>query len=144
MYPVPSLDPFEVRLVGGSNDAEGRVEVMYDGSYLGTICDDEWDLRDARVVCRMLGFDGALDAPRSTRFGQGSGRILLVWVGCDGTEDNLADCAHFGVGDYTCYSRGHAKDAGAICYRGGTVSSKSGINWVLLHFTTGFTLNTKN
>ena len=53
-----------------------------------------WDLRDARVVCRMLGFDGAVEALRSARFGQGSGRILLNWVNCDGMEDNLADCAH--------------------------------------------------
>eukprot|EP00057_Strongylocentrotus_purpuratus_P011991 XP_011666465.1 PREDICTED: deleted in malignant brain tumors 1 protein-like [Strongylocentrotus purpuratus] len=108
-------DPFQVRLVGGSNDAKGRVEVMYDGSW-GTICDGDWDLRDARVVCRMLGFDGALDAPRSARFGQGSGRILLNWVACDGTEDQLADCGHQGIGDFS--SCGHARDAGAICYSG--------------------------
>eukprot|EP00057_Strongylocentrotus_purpuratus_P011993 XP_011666467.1 PREDICTED: deleted in malignant brain tumors 1 protein-like [Strongylocentrotus purpuratus] len=104
--------PFKVRLVNGSNDAEGRVEVMYEGSW-GTICDNGWwDLRDARVVCRMLGFDGALDAPGSARFGQSSGRILLIFVGCEGTEDNLADCAHPEIGNYC----GHSRDAGAICY----------------------------
>ena len=55
MFALFTAHPLQVRLVGGSNDAEGRVEVMYDGSYLGTICHDEWDLRDARVVCRMMG-----------------------------------------------------------------------------------------
>ncbi|XP_041475678.1 deleted in malignant brain tumors 1 protein-like [Lytechinus variegatus] len=105
-------DPLQVRLAGGLNDAEGRVEVLHDGSW-GTICDNYWDLRDARVVCRMLGFDGALEAPRSARFGQGSGRSLLYGVGCDGTEDNLADCAHAGFGRYSC---SHSRDAGAICY----------------------------
>ncbi|XP_041475667.1 deleted in malignant brain tumors 1 protein-like [Lytechinus variegatus] len=105
-------DPLQVRLAGGLNDAEGRVEVLHDGSW-GTICDNYWDLRDARVVCRMLGFDGALEAPRSARFGQGSGRSLLNGVGCDGTEDNLADCAHAGFGRYSC------SHAGAICYSEG-------------------------
>nr|XP_054765119.1 scavenger receptor cysteine-rich domain-containing group B protein-like [Lytechinus pictus] len=105
-----------VRLAGGLNNAEGRVEVMYDGSW-GTICDDLWDLRDARVVCRMLGFDGALEAPRSARFGQGSGRILLMYVNCIGTEGNLADCAQAGIGRYSC---SHTRDAGAICYSEGS------------------------
>ncbi|XP_030851620.1 deleted in malignant brain tumors 1 protein-like [Strongylocentrotus purpuratus] len=113
-----SGDPFQVRRVGGSNDAEGRVEVMYDGSW-GTICDDWWDVKDAKVVCRKLGFDGALDAPRSARFGQGYGRILLAYVDCEGTEDCLAECAHDGVGNYT--SCGHARDAGVICYSGARV-----------------------
>nr|XP_054765121.1 deleted in malignant brain tumors 1 protein-like [Lytechinus pictus] len=112
-YSGANPNPFQVRLVGGSNDAEGRVEVMHNGSW-GTICDDDWDLRDARVVCKMLGFDGALEAPRSARFGQGSGHILLNYVNCEGTEDNQADCAHPGIGRYS-YSCSHARDAGAIC-----------------------------
>ena len=90
---------------------------MHDGTWR-TVCGRNWDLRDARVVCRMLGFDGALDTPKSARFGQGSGHILVVFVSCDGTEDNIADCAHFGVGDYNRQC-GNAKDAGAVCYSGG-------------------------
>eukprot|EP00057_Strongylocentrotus_purpuratus_P015797 XP_011670271.1 PREDICTED: deleted in malignant brain tumors 1 protein-like [Strongylocentrotus purpuratus] len=116
-------NPFQVRLFGGSNDAEGTVEVMHDGSW-GTICDYSWDLRDARVVCRMLGFDGSLDAPRSARFGQGSSQILLSYVECEGTEDNLADCAHVGIERYSCI---HTRDAGAICYSGAVHPSASNV-----------------
>ena len=122
---VSHPNPFQVRLVGGANKAEGRVEVMHDGSW-GTICDWNWDLRDARVVCRMLGFEGAIETPTSARFGQGSGHILLILVSCDGTEDNLAECAHFVVGDYSpC---GHNKDAGAVCYLGGMFPLYSKVN----------------
>nr|XP_054765115.1 deleted in malignant brain tumors 1 protein-like [Lytechinus pictus] len=110
-YSGTNPDPLQVRLAGGSHDAEGRVEVMHDGSW-GTVCDVWWDLRDARVVCTMMGFHGALEAPRSARFGQGSGRVLLKFVNCEGSEDNLADCAHAGIGRYSC---NHERDAGATC-----------------------------
>ena len=44
-----------LRLVGGANASEGRVEVCVSSSY-STVCDDSWDEADARVACRQLGF----------------------------------------------------------------------------------------
>ncbi|XP_030834274.1 deleted in malignant brain tumors 1 protein-like [Strongylocentrotus purpuratus] len=103
-----------VRLVGGSNSSEGRVEIMYNGTW-GTVCGDGWDLKDAKVVCRMLGFGDASAAPGSAKFGEGSDEILLSLVGCDGTENNLAECAHLGFGVHNCH---HGEDAGVTCLLG--------------------------
>jgi len=43
-----------IRLVGGRSSNEGRVEICINGVW-GSVCDDNWDNYDARVVCRQLG-----------------------------------------------------------------------------------------
>ena len=47
-----------IRLVGGSSQLEGRVEVCVNGVW-GTVCDDGWGTADAQVVCRQLNFSDA-------------------------------------------------------------------------------------
>ena len=44
-----------IRLVGGANEMEGRVEVCNNNMW-GTICDYGWDINDARVACWQSGF----------------------------------------------------------------------------------------
>ena len=62
-----------IRLVGGNTSMEGRVEVRVNGTW-GTICDDYWDVREAQVVCRQLGYATAVQAWSFAHFGQGTGQ----------------------------------------------------------------------
>ena len=43
----------DIRLVGGSYNWEGRVEIYWTGTW-GTISDTSWSNSDAEVVCRQL------------------------------------------------------------------------------------------
>ena len=84
---------------------------FYDGTW-GTVCDDNWDIDDAHVVCRQLGFRYALKAYGSAHYGQGTGPILLSNVDCSGSESSLFSCRHDRVGKHYCH---HYEDAGVRC-----------------------------
>ena len=104
-----------VRLAGGSNPSEGRVEVFHNGSW-GTVCNDYWTIKDANVVCRQLGFTGgALSAITSAGFGRGSGKIWMDNVDCNGNERRLKLCNHVGWEQHYCH---HDEDAGVLCSPG--------------------------
>ena len=122
-----------VQLIGGSNSHEGRVEVYINDEW-GTVCDDTWDMDDARVICRQLGFGPPTLAPGSAYFGQGSGSILLDDVQCDGSEPSLTFCTHSGVGVHNC---AHSEDAGAVCSIRYIQTSKSRQNRRTYSFLTG-------
>ena len=63
-----------IRLVDGNGPDEGRVEVFHNGRW-GTVCDDHWNINDANVVCRELGYARAIDSPKFATFGSGSGTV---------------------------------------------------------------------
>ena len=99
-----------VRLVnGGASD--GRVEVCVNGIW-GTVCDDSWDINDANVVCRQLGFSSASSAPHGAAYGQGVGPIWMEGVGCHGGGASLFDCTQLGWGIHNCV---HGEDASVVC-----------------------------
>ena len=104
--------PPPIRLVGGSNDTEGRVEVLIQDQW-GTVCDDYWNTNDAMVVCRQLGLpaEGA-QAVRYAHFGQGDGPIVLDNVRCTGSEAYISDCPNNGLFVHNC---AHYEDAGVRC-----------------------------
>ena len=75
--------------MNGDHPWEGRVEVRRNGAW-GTICHSSWDARDAKVVCRSLGYAGAI-AVGHADFGSGSGTVYN-YNSCSGNEDSLLDC----------------------------------------------------
>ncbi|KAJ8023300.1 hypothetical protein HOLleu_35678 [Holothuria leucospilota] len=100
-----------IRLVDGFSNASGRVEVFINGEW-GTVCGYNWDMKDAMVVCRQLGYQTAR-AVRRGFFGEGYRFFWISDVECTGDELSLAECIHTPLSEYNyCF---YGQDAGVIC-----------------------------
>ncbi|KAM9467803.1 antigen WC1.1-like [Clarias gariepinus] len=109
---ITCTEHWSLRLSGGKGSCSGRLEVYHNATW-GSVCDDQWNIRNAQVVCRQLGCGSALSADRNVSFGPGEGTIWLNRVKCRGDEIHLwdchhslkkhTDCSHAGV---TCAGRG--------------------------------------
>ena len=98
-----------VRLVGSNRSSEGRVEIMFNGTW-GAICSDpSFSIYDARVICRTLGYNGVLRITPPNAFGPGECSQLFS-LECSGDEESIQDCPIF-------YSSCLANNnAGVECY----------------------------
>ncbi|XP_035673207.1 scavenger receptor cysteine-rich domain superfamily protein-like [Branchiostoma floridae] len=109
-------DPSRVRLVGGSSENEGRVEVRPDNSFTwGTVCQDQFDMRDADVVCRMLGYPKAYQVRTDANFGQDTIRIRLT--GGSGPDEGRVEVRQDGglTWGTVCQDYFDMRDADVVC-----------------------------
>ena len=110
-----------LRLVNGSSNASGRVEVCRRGCW-GTVCDDTWDHNAATVACRQLGFDALGAIPtRGAYFGEGSGPIHFSQAHCE--SDNITRLVNCEVDKDGINNCSHSQDAGVICGNNGSMFS---------------------
>lgn len=109
-----------LRLSGGRNPFEGRVEVLKErnGSLVwGTVCGEGWGIMEAMVVCRQLGLGFASHAFQETWNWPGAvnaDSVVMSGVRCAGTEMSLSHCLHHG--EYlSCPKGGGRFAAGVSC-----------------------------
>ena len=127
----------DVRLVGGSNQYEGRVEVCINDQW-GTVCDDFWSSSDATLICKQLGYAYTGSKPHTlelelklilltvyfvhafaagiaysnAHFGAGTGPIFLDDVQCTSSYSQLLECPSRPILSHNCQ---HSADAGVGC-----------------------------
>ncbi|KAM9603777.1 scavenger receptor cysteine-rich domain-containing protein SCART1-like [Morphnus guianensis] len=103
----------ERRLVGGGSRCDGRVEIFQNGTW-GRVLDDQWDMREASVVCRQLRCGEAEKAYNPPSPERGMGPMGLRGVQCSGHEANLALC-NTSLPESAPVA-GVAEDVGVICW----------------------------
>lgn len=70
-----NIPKIQLRLAGQKRKHnEGRVEVFYSGEW-GTVCDDDFSIHAAHVICRELGYVEAVSWLPSSKYGKGEGKV---------------------------------------------------------------------
>ena len=86
--------PGGIRMDGyiSHNHITGQVEVYYNHQWYEVVYDD-WDIKDATVACRQLGYDYVASSSSSSSYNYQTAFYNLT---CNGTEKSLFDCTHSG------------------------------------------------
>ena len=88
---------------------------MFYAGVWGTISSSNWDINDATVVCRQLGYSaGAEVALKNGVYGLVSGPVWITNLQCTGSESNVMECVHDGLGNKTELQR-RGNIASVIC-----------------------------
>ncbi|KAK2514604.1 hypothetical protein Q9966_015667 [Columba livia] len=106
-------DSASLWLVGGGSWCDGRVEIFQRGMW-GRVLDDQWDVREASVVCRQLRCGEAEKAYSPPKPERGTGPVGLRGVRCSGHEASLTLCETSLPG--SALLGGVVEDVGVICW----------------------------
>ena len=116
----------DIRLNGGRDPREGRLEVLYNGTW-GSACihHNNSHLGTPVALCNMLGFGNIGRRVRYDNYGSGPGRIWLISLQCSGMEASIVDCSHFYGWDTFWCSYENVR-AAVSCLRDGAVTLVGG------------------
>ncbi|XP_038296953.1 scavenger receptor cysteine-rich domain-containing protein SCART1-like [Canis lupus familiaris] len=111
---VPIGGPPHLRLGYRHSPCDGVVLVGRDGEW-GHVCNQEWTLAEASVVCRQLGCGPAVGAPKYVPLLGETLRPRLHNVSCRGDEPSFWDCS---LGAWTQTACPHEWVVVALCANG--------------------------
>ena len=114
----------KLELHGGATAAEGNVYINQQ-----PVCDDGWSDGAAEVVCRMLGYSGAVTSTDRSHFGLVPEDFILSNLVCSGKEASILNCTA-SPALFCEVSEG----AGVICQGGANLASQ--LNKLVLILTT--------
>ena len=101
----------EIRLSGSSSKTAGRVEVCVESVWT-SLCDQSWDLSDAMVACRHLGYSPYGAMPTYGCYTEEQLSFGITSLNCNGLEQSLFNCSHSNPSLHNCASY---NDAGLLC-----------------------------
>ncbi|KAF2348850.1 Serine proteases trypsin domain [Trinorchestia longiramus] len=114
----PRTSQYKLRLVGGSGDHEGNVQLLVKEEW-GHVCDDSFGWKEADRICRDLGYSNAASFTKNNFFARsrreaarGGVRFWLDGVTCGGDEESFFQCHSRAIGRHNC---GPTEVAGVIC-----------------------------
>ncbi|XP_066515941.1 antigen WC1.1-like isoform X2 [Hoplias malabaricus] len=99
------------RLTDGPHLCSGRVEVLH-GNTWGTVCDADFDQKDAEVVCRELGCGRPVEVLGAAAFGQREVQMWSEELHCRGNEPQIYSCPISSSLRHNCT---HDNDVGLVC-----------------------------
>ena len=90
LFYTPCTESGNVRLVGGTSNCNGLLEMKHQGEWRAALAWFDWDRMSSSVVCRQLGCGSAV----STEFTSISPRQAgwLIPSSCVGSETSLMEC----------------------------------------------------
>nr|XP_021526923.1 scavenger receptor cysteine-rich type 1 protein M160 isoform X1 [Aotus nancymaae] len=101
------------RLVGADTPCSGLVEVKH-GDTWGSVCDSDFSLPAAHVLCRELNCGEAIALSVGAHFEKGNGLTWTEKFQCEGSETYLASCPTVQHPEDTCI---HGREVGVVCSR---------------------------
>uniref|UniRef100_A0A674IN61 SRCR domain-containing protein n=1 Tax=Terrapene triunguis TaxID=2587831 RepID=A0A674IN61_9SAUR len=102
------------QLAGGDSVCSGRVEVRHGEETWSTVCDSNFSLNTASVICNELNCGTAISILEGAQFGEGNGRVWNETFQCVGNESHLVYCPRTSHANQTC---GPANVVSIICSR---------------------------